>query len=504
MGRNYYGSFTSTANLSHELFTVNDTFENSFYNNNTNNKGVEDIFNSRHKSLETTIEDNNTNKLLNRELFTPNDTFDNPNDSLDDSLHGSINNNEAENILKLLNEETNTNQLVNNEISGIKVAKVLIQQLCSEIDFLRDEIVYLRKDNVSKTDIIKNLTSTQSNNNKFMHNELQNTDVSTQVDDSNSNFYSSITSDTCSTNGKHPINNYEVNTGYDNNIQGDEPFRRARTKSRGKKVTSSYTNDIKVPTIKIPTKNRFAPLRSNYDTSITINHIHKDENYVEVPYVPLGNPEGIFRKPNTRRPTTVIQKYPERNVLKTIPPKHKRIVPGKNTYAEITTYGRKVCIFGDSIPQRLDMKKFNTNLARGYAFKRSFPSGTVKQLKHYVIETINDEDLDAIIINVGLNSLGRQTDYEIVSGIIEMVHLCHAGGINDVLVSGLTHKDGFTNTIKNINEILKINEKLVGFTYIDNSNIEIYKHLWEDKLHLNNTGLDVLLVNFVNALNRLP
>ena len=58
--------------------------------------------------------------------------------------------------------------------------------------------------------------------------------------------------------------------------------------------------------------------------------------------------------------------------------------------------------------------------------------------------------------------------------------------------------------VKNINEILKINEKLVDFTYIDNSNIEIYNHLWEGNLHLNTTGLDVLLVNFVNALNRSP
>ena len=42
------------------------------------------------------------------------------------------------------------------------------------------------------------------------------------------------------------------------------------------------------------------------------------------------------------------------NVLRAIPPKHKRIVPGKNTYAEITTYGRRVCEFGDSIPQRYE------------------------------------------------------------------------------------------------------------------------------------------------------
>ena len=173
--------------------------------------------------------------------------------------------------------------------------------------------------------------------------------------------------------------------------------------------------DAKKLLLHIPTKNRFATLQ--------INDIHNDKNNIEVPLIPLVNPESMIRKSNTSRPTTVIKKYPENNILRVIPPKHKRIVPGKDTYAEITTYGRKVCIFGESIPQRLNMKKFNTNLARGFAFKRSFPSCTVNQLKHYITETTNDDDLDAIIINVGLNSLGRQTDYEIVSGIIEMVHL---------------------------------------------------------------------------------
>ena len=88
----------------------------------------------------------------------------------------------------------------------------------------------------------------------------------------------------CSSNGRHPINSYEVNTDCAGNYQDTEPFRQQRTKSRGKKVTSSYMNTIKVPTIKIPTKNRFAPLQINDD-------IHNDKNNVEVPLIPLVNPE---------------------------------------------------------------------------------------------------------------------------------------------------------------------------------------------------------------------
>ena len=72
-----------------------------------------------------------------------------------------------------------------------------------------------------------------------------------------------------------------------------------------------------------------------------------------------------------------------------------------------------------------------------------------------ITETIDNDDLDALIIHVGLNSLQTKSDQEIVQGILDMVHLCHQGGIKDVLVSGLTYKEGYEANIRNINELLK-------------------------------------------------
>ena len=143
MGRNCYGSVTCSTELSRDLFAGNDTLDNTLQDN-TSNIEVANIINSLNKSLETSIEVINTNQL-NNELFTPNDSFDNHNYFLDISLDDTTKNNEAENTFKSIIKESNSNKPGNNEISGIKVANVLIRQLCSEIDFLRDELhIYVK------------------------------------------------------------------------------------------------------------------------------------------------------------------------------------------------------------------------------------------------------------------------------------------------------------------------------------------------------------------------
>ena len=43
--------------------------------------------------------------------------------------------------------------------------------------------------------------------------------------------------------------------------------------------------------------------------------------------------------------------------------------------------------------------------------------------------------------------------------IVDMVNLCHENGVNEVYISGLTHK-GFRDQIYNINELLKANANL--------------------------------------------
>ena len=184
----------------------------------------------------------------------------------------------------------------------------------------------------------------------------------------------------------------------------------------------------------------------------------------------------------------------------------KRIVPGIKSYAEVAHHSKQICIFGDSIPQRLRMRDFNNKLDNCHAFKKIFPGGTVKELRHYITETLSDNDLDGIVINVGLNSLHngkyrpQQTEDEIFSMIIEMVNLCEDNGVSEIYISGLTYKKGYGKEISVINELIIANANLAGYTYFDNTNLT-RQHYWKDNLHLNENGLDVLSDNFINALN---
>ena len=145
-------------------------------------------------------------------------------------------------------------------------------------------------------------------------------------------------------------------------------------------------------------------------------------------------------------------------------------------------------------------------MCSSHAFKKIFPGGTIEELQHYISKTLTDTQLDGIIINAGLNSLHngkhryQQTEDEIFSMIVDMVNLCHENGVNEVYISGLTHKKGFRDQIYNINELLKANANLANYTFIDNSNLT-RQHHWKDNLHLNDKGLEVLSKNFVDALN---
>ena len=71
---------------------------------------------------------------------------------------------------------------------------------------------------------------------------------------------------------------------------------------------------------------------------------------------------------------------------------------------------------------------------------------------------------------------------------MEIVKKCHSYGINDVFVSCLTPRPDHQPQISVLNNLIRENASSFKFVLIDNSDIE-ERHLWEDKLHLNNHGI---------------
>ena len=111
-------------------------------------------------------------------------------------------------------------------------------------------------------------------------------------------------------------------------------------------------------------------------------------------------------------------------------------MPGSSSYAAMTKDGKKVCIISDSIAQRINLKEFNNQLVDAKAFKQIFPGASVDKLKHYIIPTLEEGNIDAIVINIGSNSAAnkhvKKTDIEITAGIMDIVELCHKAEINEI------------------------------------------------------------------------
>ena len=106
-------------------------------------------------------------------------------------------------------------------------------------------------------------------------------------------------------------------------------------------------------------------------------------------------------------------------------------------------------------------------------------------------------------MHVGTNNLTKKsrTGKEIVKEIIDVVNLCHNGGVNNVIVSGLTNRPSFQSNINEINRLLQLNAGTHNYKYLDNSNIR-NEHLWKDKLHLNEEGIILIANNVLNTVNK--
>ena len=110
------------------------------------------------------------------------------------------------------------------------------------------------------------------------------------------------------------------------------------------------------------------------------------------------------------RPSPVINLYPERdelvhhtnnivtgklNVLQTL--------PGNSSFSNVTKYGKKTCVIGDSHFNRIKKNLFSNSLANRKTYLSVFCSSTIKRLNYFVAPTLVQDDV--IIIHVRCNTL---------------------------------------------------------------------------------------------------
>ena len=85
--------------------------------------------------------------------------------------------------------------------------------------------------------------------------------------------------------------------------------------------------------------------------------------------------------------------------------------------------------------------------------------------------------------------------------VIDIAEECVRFGVKDVFLSSVTvNTRRISPFISVVNNILQDKYATHQFHFIDNSNIK-KQHLWKDGLHLNRSGKDLLMNNFLCSLN---
>ena len=193
-----------------------------------------------------------------------------------------------------------------------------------------------------------------------------------------------------------------------------------------------------------------------------------------------------------KRPTPVIDQFPERDILGTnITKQSKSIIPGNTKYNEAVRFGRKAYMLGKSMVKGIRRNEFNSYLKKCNTGFRPFIGATIKQMETYVKPIIYDNTPDAVILHIGWNDISNRnmSANDIVEGIINIGRYCKEQNVNDVIISSLICRTQhhLQNKVNAVNAMLMHRCKIHGLGYIDNSNIKV-ECLAQDELHLKEIG----------------
>ena len=151
------------------------------------------------------------------------------------------------------------------------------------------------------------------------------------------------------------------------------------------------------------------------------------------------------------------------------------------------------------------MKLKYEKIQGGRIHVKAFPGAKSTQLNHYVIPTLEEYSYDAAIIHVCINDILRsehdQLD-KLPRIIIRLGNTCQEYNIGNIYIyiSAILPSTRTEINIFDINKKLRDLCMKYNFEFIDHEQITI-KYLWNNGIHLSDTGKSILGQNFVNRLS---
>ena len=132
---------------------------------------------------------------------------------------------------------------------------------------------------------------------------------------------------------------------------------------------------------------------------------------------------------------------------------------------------------------------------------RPFTTAKTTDVHDHLKPTLQDFNLDLFIIHVGTNDLPlNKTTNKKAEEIVNLAKSVKKPSSNIVISDIITRKDGHKTKADEVNKIL---EEICGkkdIPLIRNNNTHLKRHLNRSRLHLNDTGVSVLVRNFQTFL----
>ena len=111
--------------------------------------------------------------------------------------------------------------------------------------------------------------------------------------------------------------------------------------------------------------------------------------------------------------------------------------------------------------------------------------------------TLRDFNSGLFIIHVVTNDLPlNKASNEIAEKIANLAESVKKPSSNILFSDIVTREDGYKTKVDEVNKILEELSGKKGMPLIRNNNINSKRHLYRSRLHLNDTGVSVLVKNF--------
>ena len=109
-----------------------------------------------------------------------------------------------------------------------------------------------------------------------------------------------------------------------------------------------------------------------------------------------------------RRPTPVINRFPERDTIG-VSNQSKNLIPGYTKYNETVPFSRKAYVLGTSMVKGIRRNEFNSCLRKCNTRFIPFIGATIKQMETYIRLIIQDDTPDEVIFHIGCNDISNKS-----------------------------------------------------------------------------------------------